>query len=57
MTTLQLIAHLVSVVVLVAAYTALTIAGHDGTALLGALGGYLGGAGVNAVATAAKPGG
>lgn len=54
MTTLQLIAHLVTVALLVAAYTALTIAGHDATAVLGALGGYLGGAGVSAVSAVTK---
>lgn len=54
MTTMQIINHSVIVVVLVIAYTALTIAGHDATALLGALVGYLGAAGVAAIPTTTK---
>lgn len=41
-----ILAHTVVVICLVAAYTVLTVTGHDGTALLGILGGYIAGAGL-----------
>lgn len=57
MSTQQTIVHAVIVGILIVAYTALTIAGHDGNALIGALGGYLGGATVVGVATKEQPSG
>lgn len=44
----QLLAHTVVVVALVAAYTVVTVTGHDGTPMLGILGGYIAGAGAQA---------
>ncbi len=41
--------HALISVALIVCYTVLTAIGHDGTVLLGALGGYLGGAGVQTV--------
>lgn len=54
MSTLQAVSHLTITIGLLAAYVVLTVLNHDGTALLGALGGYLGGAGVAAVSTRGK---
>lgn len=54
MSTQQQLIHGAIIVVLIAAYTALTISNHDGTALLGALGGYLGGAAVTNAAVTGK---
>jgi hypothetical protein len=41
-----LLLHTIVVLALVGAYLAVTLTGKDATALLGVLGGYLGGAGV-----------
>ena len=49
-----ILAHTLVVVVLVASYTVLTVTGHDGTALLGVLGGYLAGAGFQSGLTKAS---
>lgn len=46
-------AHVAALASLLAAYVVLTISGHDATVLIGVLGGYVGGAGVQKV-TAAK---
>lgn len=43
---IEILAHTVVVICLIAAYTVLTVTGHDGTALLGVLGGYIAGAGL-----------
>lgn len=40
-----LLLHTIVVLALLGAYLAISLTGHDGTALLGVLGGYLGGAG------------
>lgn len=53
MNTPQAIFHGIVLAALIAAYTALTLAGHDGTALIGAFAGYLGGAGTQIVGTKA----
>jgi len=42
--------HALVVIVLVAAYVAVTLHGDDGNGLLGALGGYIGGVGVTKTA-------
>lgn len=57
-TYLPAVTHTVLALGLLAAYVTLRALGHDETALLGILGGYIGGAGVNALAvqTAALPG-
>lgn len=47
---LPVITHTVLAIGLLAAYVTLRALGHDETALLGILGGYIGGAGVNALA-------
>lgn len=52
----QLIATATITVCLIAAYVAVTIAGNDGTALLGILGGYLGGIGVHVSVAQARAG-
>lgn len=49
MTTAAVIAHAVIVVALLAAYVALSLTGHDATAMLELLAGYLAGAGVGTV--------
>jgi len=41
----KVIVHAVIVLALVAAYVAVTLSGADGTAVLGVLGGYIGGSG------------
>lgn len=46
----QIIAHTGVTVALIAAYTVLTLTGHDANAILAALGGYLGGGAVQKVA-------
>lgn len=48
------VTHGLVVVALLVCYTVLTATGHDGTALWGALAGYLGGAGVQKVAAPTK---
>lgn len=53
MTTPQAIFHGIVLAALIAAYTVLTATGHDGTALIGAFAGYLGGAGTQTLATKA----
>lgn len=57
MTNATEIMHGIIVVALIAAYVAVTLAGHDGTAVLTALGGYIGGAGVAAVKGGGGPAG
>jgi hypothetical protein len=52
----QLAIHALIVVALIVAYTVVTVANHDATALLGVLVGYIGGAG-SAVAVAKANGG
>lgn len=52
--TVQLVTHAVVALALIGAYTALTVLGHDGTPVLGALAGYLGAAAVGNAPT--KPG-
>lgn len=52
MTRTALIVHAIITVALIAAGTALTVSGHDGSYAWGALGGYLGGAGAQAAGTA-----
>ena len=52
----HLIAHTIVIVALLTAYVTLSVTGHDGTALLGTLGGYVGGAGVTTVANGQKSG-
>lgn len=54
---IEILAHTVVVVCLIAAYTVLTVTGHDGTALLGILGGYIAGAGLQQGLTRAQSGG
>lgn len=54
---IEVLAHTLVVVILIAAYTVLTVTGHDGTALLGVLGGYLAGAGLQAGVSRAGTGG
>lgn len=53
MSTPQAIFHGIVLAALIAAYTVLTVAGHDGTALIGAFAGYLGGAGTQIAAAKA----
>ena len=54
MSKVQIIAGAVTSVALLAAYVALTIAGHDASLLLGALIGQVGQGGLQAVAGATK---
>jgi hypothetical protein len=49
-----LLLHTLVVVILVGAYVALTVTGNDGSAILGVLIGYLGGAGTATVITRAE---
>lgn len=49
-----LLLHTIVVLALLGAYLAITLTGHDGTAILGVLGGYLGGAGTQGAITAAE---
>jgi hypothetical protein len=49
----QAIIDAIVTVALIAAYAALTVTGHDGTAILGVLAGYLGRAGTAALASKA----
>lgn len=51
MTLPQTIFHGVVLCALIAAYTVLSLKGQDGSALIGAFAGYLGGAGTQLVAT------
>ena len=44
----EAVLHTVVVLALLGAYLAITLSGGDGTALLGVLGGYVGGAGAQA---------
>lgn len=55
MTTAQLIAHTLVVLVLIAAAVVLTVTGHDGTPAWAALGGYAGGSAFQAVTTPKGP--
>ena len=54
MTTPQLVCHTAVVLALLAAYVVMTVTGHDATALLGLLAGYIGGAGTAAVVARAE---
>lgn len=50
-----LITHAVVLITLIISYTVITVTGHDGTALLGAIAGYIGAAGVSQVTTTTTP--